>query len=166
MENRIQEVFTNAKDGVLYINIYSKGKTALGRDLSHFAHSPFEHPTFGKFNCMEGFWHYVGGIPRDERLRKAPGWIAKKIGKTLEKKFNPNFQQWIKEGNRAKIESDPALKKAFTESELPFVHYYIDDNGFVTLPSAHDWLIPQFEELRNDFRVEAGLDVLPKSPYI
>lgn len=166
MQNKIQAAYDNSDDGVLFINIYSKGRTELGRELSHFHHSPFTHPVFGSFNCMEGFWHYVGGTPRDERLRKAPGYIAKKIGKTLKKEYHPDFQKWIMEGNRAKIEADPELKKKFTESELPFVHYYIGDNGWVIKPKAQDWLCHGFEELRNEYRVEAGLEPLLKSPYL
>ncbi len=166
MENKIQAVYDDTDDDVKFINIYSKGRSELGRALSHFYHLPFEHPVFGKFNCMEGFWHYVGGNPRDERLRTAPGYIAKKIGKTLEKKYDPEFRKLIMEGNRAKIESSDALKKDFTESTLPFVHYYIaPTNGWVIKPKAQEWLCQGFEDLRNEYRIEAGLAPNPKSPY-
>lgn len=47
------------EDGVTHINIYSKGKTELGRWLTNFSYSPFNHPEYGKFLSMEGFWCWV-----------------------------------------------------------------------------------------------------------
>ena len=43
-------------DGVDHINIYSRGKTQLGRMLSNFYLSPFNHPVYGGFNTVEGFY--------------------------------------------------------------------------------------------------------------
>ena len=158
-ENKVEEI-KNDDDGVLFINIYSKGLSELGRALSHFTHAPFVHPTYGSFNCMEGYWHYVGGDIKDERLRTAPGYIAKKIGKTLTKSYKPDFQDLIMEGNRLKIEGNPRLKKLFIESTLPFYHFYVQENGWITKPKAGEWLCEGFDKLRNDMRIEAGLDPL------
>ncbi len=160
MTNEPEEI-KNADDGKTFINIYSKGLTTLGRALSHFTESQFEHPTFGSFNCMEGYWHYVGGDVKDERLHTAPGYLAKRIGSTIKKSYNPRFQELIMEGNRLKIESNPWLLKMFIESSLPFKHYYFADNGWITIPKASDWLCEGFETLRMELRAEAGLDPLP-----
>lgn len=47
-------------DGVTHINIYSKGKTQLGRVASNFAYFPFEIPNDGRFSSVEGYWHWLG----------------------------------------------------------------------------------------------------------
>lgn len=45
--------YTATTDGIDHINIYSKGKTTLGRMLSNFACTPFTHPEDGKFASIE-----------------------------------------------------------------------------------------------------------------
>ena len=162
MTDKKDEVqINNALDGKEFINIYSKGATVLGRMLSHFEKSPFTHPVYGHFNCMEGYWHYVGGNVKDERLHTAEGYIAKKIGSKIKKDYLANFQDLIMEGNRLKIENNPRLKQLFIESKLPFCHYYVADNGWVIQPKAQEWLCKGFEKLRNDMRIEAGLAPIP-----
>lgn len=162
---KVEPEIKNDDDGVKFINIYSKGQTELGRKLSHFEHSPFTHPVYGFFNCMEGFWHYVGGDVKDERLRTAPGYMAKKIGKDISKSYLPNFQEIIMEGNRLKIDGNPRLKHLFINSTLPFVHYYVaPKNGWIIFPKAQDWLCEGFEKLRNEMRVEAGMEPIVYSP--
>jgi hypothetical protein len=52
------EMWIPEEDGVTHINIYSKGKTELGRWLTNFSYSPFNHPEYGKFLSMEGFWYW------------------------------------------------------------------------------------------------------------
>ena len=39
-------------DGIEHINIYSKGKTELGRLLTNFAQTPFIHPEYGRFESV------------------------------------------------------------------------------------------------------------------
>jgi hypothetical protein len=157
MVEKVKPEIDDNDDGKKFINIYSKGRTKLGKMLSHFYHSPFEHPTLKHFNSMEGFWHYVGGDVKDERLRTVPGWQAKKIGKDITKSYKADFQKLIMEGNRCKIEANEELKKLFIESTLPFVHYYVADNGWIVKPKAQEWLCHGFETLRNQMRAEAGL---------
>lgn len=46
------------KDGVDHINIYSKGKTSLGRFLSNFAQADIETED-GNFASIEGYWYWL-----------------------------------------------------------------------------------------------------------
>jgi hypothetical protein len=46
------------QDGINHINIYSKGKTELGRLLTNFARTPIETP-FGHFESGEGYWFWL-----------------------------------------------------------------------------------------------------------
>lgn len=45
-------------DGIDHINVYSQGKTKLGRLLSNFANTPFEIPGLGRFQSVESYWYY------------------------------------------------------------------------------------------------------------
>ncbi len=46
------------KDGVDHINIYSKGKTSLGRFLSNFVQADIETED-GDFASVEGYWYWL-----------------------------------------------------------------------------------------------------------
>lgn len=46
------------KDGIDHINIYSKGRTALGRFLSNFAQAEIETED-GEFASIEGYWYWL-----------------------------------------------------------------------------------------------------------
>jgi hypothetical protein len=58
------------KDGIDHINIYSRGKTEVGRQLSNFAHTPFTHKDYGYFNSVEGLWYYLITGCKHENLSK------------------------------------------------------------------------------------------------
>lgn len=45
--------YTPDNDGITHINLYSKSRTVLGRQLSNFAHSPFKHPKYGELLCSK-----------------------------------------------------------------------------------------------------------------
>lgn len=140
-------------DGLNHINVYSKGKTKLGQFLTHFAHTPFNHPHFGKFQSMEGFWYYLrcGG---NDNLRCLVGFEAKKYGKTLPMKLYDNpeeFHEDILGGNYQKIIQDDKLKEAFISSHLPLLHYYTygsEDKTVVIEPQDSIWLMEGLEEIR------------------
>ena len=42
-------------DGVTHINVYSQGKTSIGRALSNFSPLGFNHPKHGHFESVEGY---------------------------------------------------------------------------------------------------------------
>ena len=44
-------------DGMTHINVYSKGKTEIGRWLSNFAYSPIDLGNEGYFSSIEGYWY-------------------------------------------------------------------------------------------------------------
>jgi predicted NAD-dependent protein-ADP-ribosyltransferase YbiA (DUF1768 family) len=70
-------------DGITHINIYSKGKTTLGRELSNFANTPIE-VTDGYFESIEGYWYWLGSSNKDkELLRNMSGFQAKQYGRNL-----------------------------------------------------------------------------------
>lgn len=111
-------------DGETHINIYSKGHTKLGRMLSHFTESPFEHEEFGKFRSVEGFWFYVKSGMKHDELRTLHGFEAKKVGSTLSRVECANFMTLIEQANECKIRQNPEILEEFTKNHKPFLHYY------------------------------------------
>ena len=141
-------------DGITHINIYSKGKTGLGKGLSHFAYTPFTHPYFGTFKCMEGLWfylrngqHLLSPEKQDGNYRTLSGFDVKKYGRDFERHIYPDFQEDILAANYQKIIQSSQLQCWITESTLPFTHYYAF-NGYVVHPKESEWLCIGFDDIR------------------
>lgn len=151
--------FVPNDDGTTHINIFSKGNTELGRRLSHYSYSPFIHPYFGPFKCMEGFWYYLRAVKPDDKLRELVGAEAKFYGKELETHFLHNFQKLIVDANYQKIIQNPEIKQMVMESTLPFDHYYTFGTKQVRLPQFI-WLIEGFEEIRRKLNEDETFEKL------
>lgn len=139
-------------DGKTHINIYSKGKTRLGRDLSNFAHTPFTHKEHGAFASVEGYWYWL--TRQDERLRHAHGFEAKQLGQSLpevKRWHSEKFQSLIVEALEAKLAKHPAISSELSKTSLPLTHYYANYyNGKlkVSTPPGSEFLLAHFEAHR------------------
>ena len=145
------DMYLLEEDGVSHLNIYSRGKTELGRFLSNFALSPFTHPKFGSFNTIEGFWQYIKTGKKHECFRTLSGMDCKKISKQYEKQDCDNFQRYIKEAILLKIESNEKFKLLLKESTLPLTHYYYygDQSSYkIIIPDNNKWVISYIEDIR------------------
>lgn len=171
----ISELKTS-RDGFDFINIYSKGKTELGRDLSNFARFPFTHPKYGQFTSIEGLWYWLrtellsyGWTEEQEtervHLRLVHGHDAKRLGKAL--LANVPETQWVDfpeetfcegiiDGIRMKLRSHHRLLKAFANSTLPLVHYYTfgKEGNEVIRDGGHGWLIEALEGVRKELHYD------------
>lgn len=147
-------------DGVTHINVYSKGKTPLGRDLSNFAHTPFDHPQYGHFSSIEGFWYWLSTGGTRTEFRALYGFKAKETGRLIREELERNgglaivddFNAKIKKAILCKIEQNPALQKALKESELPLTHYYVwgeEPNVKVTYPDTYAWIHEYISDIRD-----------------
>ncbi len=143
-------------DGVSHINIYSQSHCELGRMLSNFYPSDFEVEE-GRFKSIEGYWFWLQ--TGDNRLKGLTGYKARKLGKDLLKDrpevFIEGFNDKIKAAIQLKIEANTYLKHTFTQSKLPFRHYYY----FGNMPKVkvhrlkqHEWLLSYFEALRSSYQ--------------
>lgn len=144
------------KDGIDHINIYSKGKTELGKFLTNFAHTPFEHPEDGKFESVEGYWYWLSC--KNDDLRHVYGFQAKKLGRELGGKDwveGTGFQYKIKLAILAKFNANPDAFIDLIDSELPFKHYYVF-GGKVIEPKEGQWLLDFFESMRSDIPLIAN----------
>jgi hypothetical protein len=127
-ESKVVATLINpSDDGVTHINVYSKGRTRLGRGLSNFDHLRFVHPRYGTFASMEAYWYWVASGMTHDELRPLFGFSAKSQGIRLPKvNLIPfEFQQLIVEGLICKISQHPDLLKDFIHSTLPFKHYFV-----------------------------------------
>jgi len=135
------------EDGVTHLNIYSKGKTELGRFLSNFCLSPVDTPD-GEFASIEGYWYWLGTEhPDREELRRLHGWEAKKIGRQLKAVSSvelPDFRDRIRSALRNKLFSRPDMLLKLLNNDLPLAHYYVQ-YGRVTEPPGNEWLVEFFE---------------------
>lgn len=138
-------------DGVDHINIYSRGKTELGRALSNFAPTRFAHPTLGVFCSMEGFYYFISTGMKHDVLRALHGYKAKQIGSEKERVYCEDFERLMKEGLSCKIKHNPWIMDLLKSSSLPFTHYYFygTDKVKVVFPKGNDWLVDGVTEIRD-----------------
>lgn len=136
-------------DGITHINVYSKGKTELGRWLTNFATSPFEHPVHGPFVSMEGFWFWLRTGKEYDTFRTLGGWLAKELGKVTTKveMDQETFQLEIKRAIRYKLLAHPEMLNKLLDSSLPLAHYYV--YGDKVVHAGYEWITEYYEEVRS-----------------
>lgn len=140
------------KDGVNHINVYSKGRTALGRFLSNFANSPIETED-GHFSSIEGYWYWLG--THDDHLRSLYGYRAKAYGRKLHSKHRLDkslFEDKIKKAITIKITNNDKFKELFANSSLKFEHYYVF--GGKVIDAGYKWILEHLTKLREEVKSE------------
>lgn len=155
MAQPIRTAYRPEDDGITHINVYSRGKTELGQQLSHFAYSPFTHPELGFFTSVEGLWYFLK--TRDDRLRDLYGFDAKVLGKQLPvvpKMREEDFHRFINLGNEAKLRQHPAILAELGRSRLSLTHYYTA-GGYITQPKDSEWILAHLERIRLELDPQA-----------
>jgi hypothetical protein len=148
------------EDGETHINVYSKGKTPLGRELSNFAHTPFDHPKDGHFSSVEAYWYWLSTGGTQNQLRSLYGYQCKKAGALVRDELRKNggmpivedFEAKIKKAILCKIEQNEALRETLKASTLPLSHYYTwgeAPNLKVTYPEDYAWIHEYIEDVRD-----------------
>ena len=139
----------HGKDGIDHINIYSKTETKLGRWLTNFAYSEFCVDNLA-FKSVEGYWYFLLSDCKLYDLCYLYGFEAKQYGKKFcSNKYDDNnieFKVKIKKAIDEKIKSDKEMLKLFSESTLPFCHYYV--YGDKKVDAGYDWIISHIEDRR------------------
>lgn len=138
------------EDGKTHINIYSKGKTPLGRFLTNFAKHEIVLPE-GTFQSLEGYWYYLTTKEKPSELFDLSGFEAKNLGMMLTQVKVPQeeFQAKIKKAMDLKIKSSPYWLEEFTKSELPFVHYYVFKGVVKDVTDQYRWIMNHWEARRS-----------------
>ena len=140
-------------DGVEHINIWAKGATWLGKFLSHRTLCELNLPE-GRFLCVSAYWYHLT-CKEDSRLNRVHDWetelLATQLSPLPRKQQLPaaELQAKIKKALDAKIKWSDYWQEEFTESELPFLHYYLDAEGNVVDESRkYRWLLNHLEARR------------------
>ena len=150
-------MYTPETDGIDHINIYTKGETKLGRDLTNLSNVGFTYPDYGTFKSMEGFWYYYLTGCQFRELTNTNGFQSKSLGKTL-KEFRVDkegltegHKEVLKEGIRCKLRQNKHLLEDLISSDLPFSHYYYygsKDNPKVYYLPQFDWIVDEITRIR------------------
>jgi len=123
------KIYRPINDGVDHINIYSRGRTELGRVLSNFSRSPFEHPQYGRFMSVEAFWYYIKtGCIHYKELAHLYGPKVKSVGRKFEVVGHPDFEFQVELALWCKVMQNPHVKELLQASTLPLTHYYYYGN--------------------------------------
>lgn len=140
----------NGEDGLTHINVYSKGKTKLGRLLSNFAHTPFVlHDLWEtlEFASVEGYWYWFKtGI---DKFRSLHGAEAKRLGKAASQSNREPSRDELEQVYRAKLRQHPSIAESLAASSLPLAHYYVYGGQKVNA-DKYLWTVELWEKLRSE----------------
>lgn len=137
------------EDGISHINVYSKGKTNLGRFLSNFADCNVLTDD-GMFRTIEGYWYWLSC--RDERLRQTEGWESKKLGRQLrcpDWNKDPEFEGKIARAILTKMMQPWCLEQLHRSGTRPFMHYYVYGTKVVMVKEGL-WMMTLMNDFRDD----------------
>lgn len=155
--------FRPITDGIDHINAYSKGRTPIGRKLTNFAHTPFDHPIYGHFESLEGFWFWFITGMQYNNLRKVHGYQAKELGRVclgdsppiIKLKKGQTFQDVIIDVTKCKLRQNTDVLQMLVETgDLPIFHYYYDyksmnlEDAKVEYLKEYQWHMDAIMEIR------------------
>ena len=123
-------------DGIDHINIYSKGKTKLGKLLSNFAYTPFTGNGL-LFNSVEGWYYWYITGKKHDYLTKLFGYNAKLEGRKYERLYTITEDILLKV-YISKVEQNKNIKEMILCNNLPYTHYYIFGNKKVE--TDNEWM--------------------------
>jgi hypothetical protein len=137
-------------DGIDHINVYSKGKTELGRLLSNFAHTPFTIQIKDEdftFQSVEGYWYYL--LTKDKYLCHLHGFKAKQYGKSKwNDKAEPVTEEQLATAYWQKLREHPKIWRLLRENTLPLAHYYVF-SGKVIVPKEFQWTAELWNKIKH-----------------
>lgn len=168
------------QDGFTHINIYSNGRTILGRKLSNFPKSPVV-TVHGEFLSLEGYYHYLKlwtsleegevtdilrtlMLAKMEDLKTMYGRPAQTYGRDLRKLFaekgiwvinepDERFDEFFEVALHRKIKGDGVLLDMVVSNDLPYVHYYaIKGEGH--FKPHYQWLADRVEKVTQAIKEE------------
>lgn len=147
-------------DGIDHINIWTSGRTELGRMLANFTYCHFDVPGIGPFNSMEGFWWFIktSSKTNDEtkarnKLRSLSGRNAKDTGRNGNLMKITGFKELVRWGMYQKVIQNEKLANLMKESTLPFEMYWLkEDSAMEVYPSGWEWQTEIAEEIRNHLK--------------
>jgi predicted NAD-dependent protein-ADP-ribosyltransferase YbiA (DUF1768 family) len=147
-------------DGKTHINVFSGGRTWLGRQLTNFARTPFVVDG-EEWASMEAFWfgsRMPAGPYRDairglhgHEARSAGQEYERTVGRLSPKDDSPEFQASYEKAFRIKLDTHPSLALALAQSDLPLRHYYSFKDGTVK-DAGYKWMTAFMEHVREELQ--------------
>lgn len=129
----------NFVDGVNCINIYSKGKTELGRALSNMANIPITGKgvdgTTHVFASVEAWWYWYVTGKKYHQLKILHGFAAKEEGRKLPRVANVT-PEMFRQVAITKLQQHESLFWGFINNMLSYAHYY--EYGGKIVPPKND----------------------------
>lgn len=156
LEETLQHISPKT-DGIDHINIYSRGKTKLGKYLSNFYEDNFVCDD-GKFKTIEGYWFWLQCDNKNlvETLRTTSGFTSKILGtkyRTRHWSEISDFKSKIILAMENKVAQNIYIANEMIKSTLPFTHYYyITDDEMLYLGETYDWIIQEWERIRIELK--------------
>lgn len=154
------------KDGIEYINIWSKGSTSLGQNLSNFHSSDITIEGI-TYKSIEQYWQSLKALRvedmeiHEQVMQATTGAQCKKLGSYLNKHYieilqpyctSDEFKNLIKTAVNQKIQQNQKLKMDLLHSYLPFEHFYLMGNKLYNEKEKYSWLIKHIEEIRHSLQ--------------
>lgn len=134
-------IYLPQEDGETHVNVYSKGRTTLGRLLTNFAHTPFSIDGLF-FASVEAWWYWRKAQWTDEaqinQLRNSYGFEAKRLGQILMRLdiADPSEAELLRT-YQAKTDSHADIRLMLRANKLPFDHYFVYDG--TRRETRHRW---------------------------
>lgn len=148
-------------EGITHINVYTKSKLLVGRNLSNISNIEIKLKE-GTFKSLEGYWYWKMTGMKYDYFKNCSGFEAKKKGseyvKNGEKYLSSgekNFQEEFKEAIRQKLKQHPSLLLSLIKTNLPLKHYYYHQGtknvlSFkITDKSKHQWQLDEIQRIRD-----------------
>lgn len=147
------------EDGVDHINISNQAKTDLGQSLSQDVFIEFEHPVFGKFNTVTGFWYYISSSDRNNECRALNSNKLRRMFNDVKLPSIKNFRAIILEAYWLKIKQHEAIQHELLKTELPLDCHFIKTDGTTrTRPKNYRWLLQGLNDMRNALKKGVDFD--------
>ncbi len=135
-------------DGIDHINVYSQGKTELGKFLSNFTRCKL-YIEGKEFQSVEAYYYYLLSDQSKKSLKKIQnlyGVKAKYVGREIKiREYSDELYPKLKEAISRKI-AQSTFYREFTNSKLPFKHYYV--YGDEVIDRSDSWFVRALEDLR------------------
>lgn len=164
-------MLNNNDDGVKFINIYSKAKTSLGKQLTNMYHYTFIYDGI-QFISVEQAWHFYkfSKYPElaNQILQFKNSFDCLKFARANQQEDasksvqSPVFRLLMQDVIRTRIDADIDLKNQLRNSWLPFEHYYAYGDKVQDQRDKYEWLINIFEDYRTELQFEYLDDLLSK----
>lgn len=126
--NNTNNPLVNGVDGVDFINVDDKAKTALGVLLSPNNNYHFSNTRMGGFMSICGVYWYLINPDHPEVIRKMGDATIRNSSKDVKVHYPENLEAILLFSIYNRVSQMKVLKEALIQNELPLAMFYVDSN--------------------------------------